>query len=174
MYIPPDPGRHSVLLKGPQRTVTHPLSFGERWHAGPRSPGPAPGRRADTPASLQAEPEGAPKRLRTPVPQVRGPRICARWRSRFRKARTTPTRSAPGDAESASRDCRLLQPLQVVPARCQFATHGSRVSALWARWALPSGAPGWGGSRPDRCSPPQPPSGQLPAASPSPGCASRG
>ena len=80
-----------------------------------------------------------------------------------------PGLHAPGDTESASRDCGLLQPLQFVPARCQFATHGSRVSALWARWALPSGASGWGGSRPDRCSPPQPPISQLPAAPPSPG-----
>lgn len=98
---------------------------------------------------------------RTPVTQVRGPRIWAGWRSHLRKAQTTPG------------GC-FLQPLQFVPARCQAATHSSRVSALWACWAQPAGAPVWGGSRPDRCFPPQPPRGQLPATSPSPGGASRG
>lgn len=131
VYIPPDPGRHSVLLKGPQRTVTHPLSFGERWHAGPRPLAP-PLAEGQTPLRVCRQSPRAPlKRLRTPVPQVRGPRICARWRSQLQEGPGPPPPAPPWGTQSPASGLPPPPAPPGQPARCQFATHGPGHLPLW-------------------------------------------
>ena len=125
--------------------------------------------------ALQAEPEGAPKHLRTPVTQVSGPRIWAQWRSHFRKALTRPastprgTQSPPLGTAASSSPSSLCPPGASLPPTAPGYLLCGPVG-LCHPGHQAGGAPGLTGvPRPSHQSassqPPPPPRGCLPRLS---------